>query len=46
MATVTLLADPKFEGRAAGSPGGIAARGVIGEKNRPLRAALGALFQP
>ena len=34
MATVTLLADPKFEGRAAGSPGGIAARGVIGEKFR------------
>ena len=32
MATVTLLADPKFEGRAAGSPGGIAARGVIGER--------------
>jgi Zn-dependent M28 family amino/carboxypeptidase len=34
MATVTLLADPKFEGRAAGSPGGIAARGVVGEKFR------------
>ena len=34
MATVTLLADPKFEGRAAGSPGGIAARGVIVEKFR------------
>ena len=32
MATVTLLADPRFEGRAAGSPGGIAARGVIGER--------------
>jgi len=32
LATVTLLADPKFEGRAAGSPGGIAARGVIGER--------------
>lgn len=32
MATVALLADPKFEGRAAGSPGGIAARGVIGER--------------
>ena len=26
MDTVTALADPKFEGRAAGSPGGIAAR--------------------
>jgi len=34
MATVTLLADPKFEGRAAGSPGGIAARGVVAEKFR------------
>ena len=34
MATVTLLADPKFEGRAAGSPGGIAARGVIAERFR------------
>ena len=34
MATVTLLADPRFEGRGAGSPGGIAARGVIGEKFR------------
>ena len=32
MSTVTLLADPKFEGRASGSPGGIAARGVIGER--------------
>lgn len=29
MNTVTTLADPKFEGRAAGSPGGIAARGWI-----------------
>ncbi len=28
MSAVTTLADPKFEGRAAGSPGGIAARGV------------------
>ena len=36
MSTVTLLADPKFEGRAAGSPGGIAARGVIGEKFRSI----------
>jgi hypothetical protein len=32
MSTVTLLADPKFEGRGAGSPGGIAARGVIAER--------------
>ena len=36
MATVTLLADPKFEGRAVGTPGGIAARGVIAEKFRLL----------
>ena len=34
MAMVTLLADPKFEGRAVGTPGGIAARGVIAEKFR------------
>jgi Zn-dependent M28 family amino/carboxypeptidase len=27
-----MLADPKFEGRGAGSPGGIAARGVIAER--------------
>ena len=36
MSTVTLLADPKFEGRAAGSPGGIAARGMIGERFRSI----------
>lgn len=36
MSTVTLLADPKFEGRAAGSPGGIAARGVIAERFRSI----------
>ena len=36
MATMTLLADPKFEGRAAGSPGGIAARGVVGERFRAI----------
>lgn len=29
MSTVTTLADPKFEGRAAGSPGGLAARAWI-----------------
>jgi hypothetical protein len=29
MTTVTTLADPKFEGRAAGSPGGIAARDYV-----------------
>ena len=32
MAAVTTLADPKFEGRAAGSPGGIAARAWIVER--------------
>jgi Zn-dependent M28 family amino/carboxypeptidase len=36
MSTVTALADPKFEGRAAGSPGGIAARGMIGERFRSI----------
>ena len=36
MSTVTQLADPKFEGRGAGSPGGIAARGVIGERFRSI----------
>ena len=34
MQTVMLLADPKFEGRAAGSDGGIAARAVIVERFR------------
>lgn len=36
MATVTQLSDPRFEGRAAGSPGGIAARGLIGERFRAV----------
>ena len=36
MSAVTLLADPKFEGRAAGSPGGIAARGWIAERFRAI----------
>jgi Zn-dependent M28 family amino/carboxypeptidase len=36
MSTVTRLADPKFEGRAAGSPGGIAARGWIAERFRAI----------
>ena len=36
MSTVAVLADPKFEGRAAGSPGGIAARGLIGERFRAI----------
>ena len=32
MSTVTTLADPKFEGRGAGSPGGLAARAWILER--------------
>ncbi len=32
MSAVTTLADPKFEGRAAGSPGGIAARAWVLER--------------
>jgi hypothetical protein len=36
MATVTTLADPKFEGRAAGSPGGIAARAWIVERYKAI----------
>ena len=36
MQTVVTLADAKFQGRAAGSPGGIAARGFIGERFRSI----------
>lgn len=36
MSTVTTLADPKFEGRAAGSPGGIAARAWILERYKAI----------
>ena len=36
MNAVTTLADPKFEGRAAGSPGGIAARGWIVEQFKTI----------
>jgi hypothetical protein len=32
MQTVTALADPKLEGRAAGSPGGMAARAMVVER--------------
>jgi Zn-dependent M28 family amino/carboxypeptidase len=32
MSTVTTLADPKWEGRAAGSPGGLAARAYVVER--------------
>lgn len=39
MTTVQTLADPKFEGRAAGSPGGIAAREWIVERYKALGVA-------
>ena len=36
MSAVTTLADPKFEGRAAGSPGGVAARAWILERYKAI----------
>jgi hypothetical protein len=36
MAAVTTLADPKWEGRAAGSPGGLAARAWIAERYKAV----------
>lgn len=36
MATVTTLADPKWEGRAAGSPGGLAARAWIVDRFKTI----------
>ncbi len=36
MSTVTTLADPKFEGRAAGSPGGLAARAWLLERYKAI----------
>ncbi len=36
MSAVTTLADPKFEGRAAGSPGGVAARAWILERFKAI----------
>jgi len=36
MAVVTTLADPKFEGRAAGSPGGLAARAWLLERFKSI----------
>lgn len=36
MSTVTRLADPKWEGRAAGSPGGLAARAWIVERYKAI----------
>ena len=48
MASVRTLADPKWEGRAAGSPGGIAARGWIVEQFKAigLQPASGAYVHP
>ena len=48
MATVTTLADPKFEGRAAGSPGGTAARAWIVERLTAigLSPVMGAFVHP
>ena len=41
MAAVTTLADPKWEGRAAGSPGGLAARAWIVDRFKTHRPAAG-----
>jgi hypothetical protein len=48
MATVTTLADPKFEGRAAGSRGGIAARAWIVDRFKAigLHPVSGGYVQP
>ena len=48
MAAVTTLADPKFEGRAAGSPGGIAARAWIVDRFKAigLQPVSGAYVHP
>ena len=48
MAAVTTLADPKFEGRAAGSPGGIAARAWIVDRFKTigLQPVSGAYVHP
>ena len=48
MAAVTTLADPKWEGRAAGSPGGIAARNWIVEQFKAigLQPVSGAYVHP
>jgi Peptidase family M28 len=48
MAAVTTLSDPKWEGRAAGSPGGIAARSWIVEqfKTIGLQPVSGAYVHP
>src|SRR5690349_7455614 len=48
MSSGTTLAEPKFEGRAAGSPGGIAAREWIVErfKHVGLQPVAGAFVHP
>lgn len=48
MAAVATLADPKFEGRAAGSPGGIAARAWLVERFKAigLHPVSGAYVHP
>lgn len=48
METVTTLADPKFEGRAAGSPGGLAARAWVADRFQAigLQPVSGAYVHP
>jgi hypothetical protein len=48
MAAVTALADPKFEGRAAGAPGGIAARAWVVDRYQSigLQPVSGAYVHP
>lgn len=48
MAAVTTLADPKWEGRAAGSPGGLAARAWVVERFKAagLHPVAGAYVHP
>jgi hypothetical protein len=48
MSTVTTLADPKWEGRAAGSPGGLAARAWVTERFKAigLQPVSGAYVHP
>jgi len=48
MSTVTTLADPKWEGRAAGSPGGLAARAYVVERFKAagLQPVAGSYVHP
>ncbi len=48
MSTVTTIADPKWEGRAAGSPGGLAARAFVADrfKSAGLQPASGNYVHP